>query len=45
MPVPYVWLLCGYNHTAVRRMVPAYTGIYQIAMYSLLNVAPEDVLI
>ena len=30
MPVPYVWLLCGYIHTTARRMVPAYTGIYQM---------------
>ena len=26
----YVWLLCGYSHTTARRMVPAYTGIYQM---------------
>ena len=30
MPVPYVWLLCDYSHTTARRMVPAYTGIYQM---------------
>ena len=26
----YVWLLCGYSHTTARRMVPAYTDIYQM---------------
>ena len=26
----YVWLLCGYSYTPARRMVPAYTGIYQM---------------
>ena len=26
----YVGLLCGYSHTTARRMVPAYTGIYEM---------------
>ena len=25
MPVPYVWLLCGYSHTTASRMVPECT--------------------
>ena len=36
-----VWLLCGYNHTAVRRMVSAYTSIYQMRC-TAYKVAPED---
>ena len=35
MPVPYVWLLCGYSHTTARRI-----GIYRHipnAMYRVRN--------
>ena len=41
MPVPYVWLLCGYSHTTATRMVPAYTK----CDVQLIKVAPEDGLI
>ena len=44
MPVPNVWLLCGYSHTTTRRMVPAYTGIYQMRC-TAYKVAPVDGLI
>ena len=39
MPVPYVWLLCGYNHTIARR-----TGMYQMRC-TAYKVAPDDGLI
>ena len=42
--VPYVWLLCDYSHTTARRMVPAYTGIYQMRC-TAYKVAPDDGLI
>ena len=35
MPVPYVWLLCGYSHTTARRVVPAYTK-YDVQLIKLL---------
>ena len=38
MPVPYIWLLCGYSRITSRCMVPAYTN-YDI---QLQNVAPDD---
>ena len=34
----------GYSHTTARRMVPAYTGIYQMR-YTAYKVAPDDGLI
>ena len=37
----YVWLLCGYSHTTARRMVSAYTGIYQMRC-AAYKVAPDD---
>ena len=37
----YVWLLCGYSHTTARRMVPVYTGMYQMRC-TAYKVAPED---
>ena len=40
----YVWLFCGYGHTTARRMVPAYTGIYQMRC-AAYKVAPDDGLI
>ena len=39
MPVPYVWLLCGYSHTTTRRI-----GVYQIRC-TAYKVAPDDELI
>ena len=39
MPVPYVWLFCGYSHTTARR-----TGIYQ-KQCTAYKVAPDDGLI
>ena len=36
-----VWLLCGYNHTTARRMVPAYTK----CDVQLIKVAPDGGLI
>ena len=41
MPVPYVWLLCGYSHTTARRMVPAHTK----CDVQLIKVSPDDGLI
>ena len=38
---PYVWLLCGYSHTTVRRMVPACTK----RDIQLIKDTPEDELI
>ena len=32
---------CGYSHTTATRMVPAYTGIYQMR-YTAYKVAPDD---
>ena len=40
----YVCMLCGYSHTTYRRMVPAYTGIYQTRC-TAYKVAPDDGLI
>ena len=37
-PVPYVWLLCGYNRKTARRMVPAYTN----CDIQLKIVVPDD---
>ena len=36
--------LAGYSHTTARRMVPAYTGIYQMRC-TAYKVAPDDGLI
>ena len=40
----HVWLLCGYSHTRARRMVPAYTSVYQMRG-TAYKVAPDDGLI
>ena len=39
-----VWLLFGYRHTTARRMVQAYTGVYQMRC-TAYKVAPDDGLI
>ena len=45
MPVPYVWLLCGYNNNShTYRRIPAYTDIYQMRC-TAYKVAPDDGLI
>ena len=40
----YVWLLCGYSDTTATRMVPAYTGMYQMRC-TAYKFAPDDALI
>ena len=38
MPIPYVWLLCGYSHTAARLIVSAYNK----CDVQLIKVVPND---